>query len=174
MFNKNVSVSGKKGFVYLRYFDKKEFLIRLKERIRIQKIDYEKWYENHRRIEEELESQRQEAFAYAPLISIVVPVYQAPEEFLRQMILSVCRQTYKNWELCMTVSDEERHRMEEILEEDEFKEKAIHLIGISENRGISENTNATIKEATGTYIGFLDQDDSACAGCIVRDGKEVE
>ena len=77
-----------------------------------------------------MESQRQEVFAYAPLISIVVPVYQAPEEFLRQMILSVCRQTYKNWELCMTVSDEERHRMEEILEEDEFKEKAIHLIGI--------------------------------------------
>ncbi len=32
----------------------------------------------------------------------------------------------------MTVSDEERHRMEEILERDEFKEKAIHLIGISE------------------------------------------
>ena len=59
----------------------------------------------------------------------------------------------------MTVSDEERHRMEEILEEDEFKEKAIHLIGISENRGISENTNAAIKEAAGTYIGFLDQDD---------------
>ena len=55
----------------------------------------------------------------------------------------------------MTVSDEERHRMEEILEEDEFKEKAIHLIGISENRGISENTNAAIKEATGTYIGFF-------------------
>ena len=159
MFNKMSLYRVKKGFVYLRYFGPKEFLIRLKERIRIQKIDYEKWYENHRRTEEELESQRQEAFAYAPLISIVVPVYQAPEEFLRQMILSVCRQTYKNWELCMTVSDEERHRMEEILEEDEFKEKAIHLIGISENRGISENTNAAIKEATGTYIGFLDQDD---------------
>ena len=159
MFNKMSLYRVKKGFVYLRYFGPKEFLIRLKERIRIQKIDYEKWYENHRRTEEELESQRQEVFAYAPLISIVVPVYQAPEEFLRQMILSVCRQTYKNWELCMTVSDEERHRMEEILEEDEFKEKAIHLIGISENRGISENTNAAIKEATGTYIGFLDQDD---------------
>ena len=123
MFNKMSLYRVKKGFVYLRYFGPKEFLIRLKERIRIQKIDYEKWYENHRRTEEELESQRQEVFAYAPLISIVVPVYQAPEEFLRQMILSVCRQTYKNWELCMTVSDEERHRMEEILEEDEFKKK---------------------------------------------------
>ena len=106
-----------------------------------------------------MESQRQEAFAYAPLISIVVPVYQAPEEFLRQMLLSVCRQTYKNWELCMAVSDEERHRIEEILEEDVFKGKTVRLIGMRENRGISENTNAAIKEAAGTYIGFLDQDD---------------
>ena len=83
MFNKMSLYRVKKGFVYLRYFGPKEFLIRLKERIRIQKIDYEKWYENHRRTEEELESQRQEVFAYAPLISIVVPVYQAPEEFFR-------------------------------------------------------------------------------------------
>ena len=106
MFNKMSLYRVKKGFVYLRYFGPKEFLIRLKERIRIQKIDYEKWYENHRRTEEELESQRQEAFAYAPLISIVVPVYQAPEEFLRQMLLSVCRQTYKNWELCLADGSE--------------------------------------------------------------------
>ena len=69
MFNKMSLYRVKKGFVYLRYFGPKEFLIRLKERIRIQKIDYEKWYENHRRTEEELKSQRQEAFAYAPLIS---------------------------------------------------------------------------------------------------------
>ena len=62
MFNKMSLYRVKKGFVYLRYFGPKEFLIRLKERIRIQKIDYEKWYENHRRTEEELESQRQEAF----------------------------------------------------------------------------------------------------------------
>ena len=58
MFNKMSLYRVKKGFVYLRYFGPKEFLIRLKERIRIQKIDYEKWYENHRRTEEELESQR--------------------------------------------------------------------------------------------------------------------
>ena len=148
-----------KGIRFYKRYGIRGGIATLTGKCQIKDKDYEKWYENHRRTEEELKSQRQEAFAYAPLISIVVPVYQAPEEFLRQMILSVCRQTYKNWELCMTVSDEERHRMEEILEEDEFKEKAIHLIGISENRGISENTNAAIKEATGTYIGFLDQDD---------------
>ena len=159
MFNKMSLYRVKKGLVYLRYFGPKEFLIRLKERIRFHKIDYEKWYQNHRRTKEELERQRQEAFSYAPLISIVVPVYQAPEEFLRQMLLSVCRQTYKNWELCMAVPDEERRRIEEILEEDVFKGKTVRLIGMRENRGISENTNAAIKEVAGTYIGFLDQDD---------------
>ena len=39
MFNKMSLYRVKKGFVYLRYFGPKEFLIRLKERIRIQKID---------------------------------------------------------------------------------------------------------------------------------------
>ena len=80
MFNKMSLYRVKKGLVYLRYFGPKEFLIRLKERIRFHKIDYEKWYQNHRRTKEELERQRQEAFSYAPLISIVVPVYQAPEQ----------------------------------------------------------------------------------------------
>ena len=83
MFNKISLYRVKKGLVYLRYFGPKEFMIRLKERIRFQKIDYEKWYQNHRRTKEEMERQRQEAFSYAPLISIVVPVYQAPEEFFR-------------------------------------------------------------------------------------------
>ena len=45
----------------------------------------------------------------------------------------------------MAVSDEERHRIEEILEEDVFKGKTVRLIGMRENRGISENTNAAIK-----------------------------
>ena len=103
MFNKMSLYRVKKGLVYLRYFGPKEFMIRLKERIRFQKIDYEKWYQNHRLNKKKKKKKRQEAFSYAPLISIVVPVYQAPEEFLRQMILSVSRQTYKNWELCMTV-----------------------------------------------------------------------
>lgn len=55
MFNKMSLYRVKKGLVYLRYFGPKEFMIRLKERIRFQKIDYEKWYQNHRRTKEEME-----------------------------------------------------------------------------------------------------------------------
>mgnify|MGYP000488399130 CR=1 FL=1 len=42
MFNKMSLYRVKKGLVYLRYFGPKEFMIRLKERIRFQKIDYGK------------------------------------------------------------------------------------------------------------------------------------
>ena len=142
MFRKLSPYTIRKGFRYMKHYGPKEFWIRLHERFEPEEVPYGPWYRAYIPTEETLETQRKQKFDYSPLISIAVPAYQTPVEFLRQMILSVCRQTYKNWELCMTVSDEERHRMEEILEEDEFKEKAIHLIGISENRGISENTNA--------------------------------
>ena len=58
MFNKMSLYRVKKGLVYLRYFGPKEFMIRLKERIRFQKIDYEKWYQNQTRYQ--LAEDRQE------------------------------------------------------------------------------------------------------------------
>ena len=137
MFNKMSLYRVKKGFVYLRYFGPKEFLIRLKERIRIQKIDYEKWYENHRRTEEELESQRQEVFAYAPLISIVVPVYQAPEEFLRQMIESLIVQTYSNWELCIVNASPDNEEMQKVLAEYSAGDSRVRFCNLKENLGIA-------------------------------------
>ena len=64
-------------------------------------MDYEEWYRNHRPTKEELEQQRKEKFSYEPLISILVPVYRTPEEFLMQMIQSVRRQTYGNWSFAL-------------------------------------------------------------------------
>ena len=37
----------------------------------------------------------------APLISIVVPLYNTPHDFLVELLDSVQNQTYRNWELCM-------------------------------------------------------------------------
>ena len=159
MFNKMSLYRVKKGFVYLRYFGPKEFLIRLKERIRIQKIDYEKWYENHRRTEEELKSQRQEAFAYAPLISIVVPVYQAPEEFLRQMIESLIVQTYSNWELCIVNASPDNEEMQKVLAEYSAGDSRVRFCNLKENLGIAENTNRAFAMTKGEFVGLLDHDD---------------
>ena len=159
MLNKMSLYRIKKGIVYLRYFGPKEFMIRLKERIQLQKVDYGKWFQKNRRSEEELEKQKKKSFSYEPLISLVVPIYHAPETFLKQMAESVCSQTYSKWELCITCTGEESQKVWKIFKEQGVTEEKLKVRLLSENKGISENTNVAIREASGEYIGFLDQDD---------------
>ena len=49
---------------------------------------------------EQLEEQRNTKFSKDVKFSIMVPLYNTPEQFLRDMIGSVQAQTYGNWELC--------------------------------------------------------------------------
>ncbi len=71
----------KKGLLYMKHFGPKEFWIRLTERFQADDVDYEEWYKNHKPTMEELQRQRDTEFEYEPLISILVPVYNTPEEF---------------------------------------------------------------------------------------------
>ena len=61
---------------------------------------------------ETLETQRKQKFDYSPLISIAVPAYQTPVNFLRQMIESLIVQTYSNWELCIVNASPDNEEMQ--------------------------------------------------------------
>lgn len=149
----------KKGFLYLKHFGFKEFWVRLTERFQTDDINYEAWYGNHKRTNKELEQQRRMIFAYAPLISILVPVYNTPEEFLKQMIQSVRKQTYANWELCIANANPSNKQVAEILRLAVEKDSRIKVIDVPQNKGISQNTNEVLKISSGEYIGLLDHDD---------------
>ena len=149
----------KKGVLYLNHFGLKEFWIRLTERFQADDIDYEVWYNNHKRTNEELEEQREKTFSYAPLISILVPVYNTPEEFLKQMIQSVRKQTYGNFELCIANANPSNRQVAEILKVSQEKDNRIKVADVPENEGISQNTNKALAIASGEYIGLLDHDD---------------
>ncbi|MCI8938433.1 MAG: glycosyltransferase family 2 protein [Dorea sp.] len=149
----------KKGLLYLKHFGPKEFWIRLTERFQTDDVDYEEWYRNHRPSMEEYQKQREHEFDYQPLISILVPVYHTPEEFLKQMIQSVRKQTYGNWELCVANADPADRRTAEILAVAASKDPRIKITDVPENEGISQNTNAALKIAEGEYVGLLDHDD---------------
>ena len=87
-------------------------------------------------------------------ISVVVPVYNTKEEFLRAMILSLKNQTYDKWELCIAdASDAPYAALREFVGDRRIKTKRI------QNQGIAANTNAAISMATGDYVAFLDHDD---------------
>ena len=109
---------------------------------------------------EELARQRQETAAYPYLFSIVVPAYETRETHLREMIASVLAQSYERWELIIVdagKSDGVERTVNRIIQES--GDDRIRYTRLSENRGIAENTNAGIAQASGDYIALLDHDD---------------
>ena len=97
--------------------------------------------------------------------SILVPLYNTPESFLREMIESVLEQTYENWELCLgDGSDKEHEEVGRICcqyrDNDSYRGASrIKYKKIKKNLGISGNTNICYQLATGEYIGLFDHDD---------------
>ena len=109
--------------------------------------------------EEELSRQRKETFQYAPLISIVVPLYKTPEKYLGQLVKSVQSQTYGNWELCLSDGSGKDSPLEKYLSRLESQEPRVKVVRNSGQLQISENTNAALQAASGEFIAFADHDD---------------
>lgn len=101
-----------------------------------------------------------EKFSKDITISILVPLYNTPEKFLREMIDSVLAQTYEKWELCLADGSDAAHDyVGKICMEYQSRDKRIVYQKLEKNEGISGNTNACYKMATGQYIGLFDHDD---------------
>ena len=94
-----------------------------------------------------------------PLVSIIVPVYNA-EKFIRETMDCVVSQTYPEWELLL-VEDCSRDKTVDIIEAyiRESGEKRIRLIRQPENMGAARARNRGLQEAEGRYIAYLDADD---------------
>lgn len=109
---------------------------------------------------QELERQRETGFSEKLLFSILVPLYNTPESFLREMISSVQAQTYGNWELCLADGSDSSHpEVEKICREYGAMDSRIRYRKLEKNLGISDNTNACLELASGDYISLFDHDD---------------
>ena len=107
---------------------------------------------------EEVKAQRETVFPKKIKFSILVPLYNTPEKFLREMIDSVVAQTYENWELCLADGSDAGHAyVEQIVKS--YNDQRIRYEKLTENLGISGNTNKCFEMATGEYIGLFDHDD---------------
>ncbi len=98
-------------------------------------------------------------FSYQPVISIVMPVYNTPEAFLREAIQSVLDQVYPYWELCIADDASTAPHIQAILEEYQGKDSRIKVVFRSQNGHISATSNSALELATGEFIGLLDHDD---------------
>ena len=109
---------------------------------------------------EQAQQQRETKFDRMVKISILVPLYNTPLNFLDEMRGSVLAQTYQNWELCLADgSDQNHNEVEARCHEYLAKEKRIVYKRLEKNEGIAGNTNQCFAMATGEYIGLFDHDD---------------
>ena len=159
MFRKLSPYTIRKGFRYMKHYGPKEFWIRLHERFEPEEVPYGPWYRAYIPTEETLETQRKQKFDYSPLVSIAVPAYQTPVEFLRQMIESLIVQTYSNWELCIVNASPDNEEMQKVLAEYSAGDSRVRFCNLKENLGIAENTNRAFAMAKGEFVGLLDHDD---------------
>ena len=112
--------------------------------------------------EERARKEREQVFERMVKISILVPLWNTPENFLREMIESVTAQTYQNWELCLADgSDGDHTYVETIVQEYQEKDCRGRILykKLEKNEGIAGNTNRCLAMATGEYIGLFDHDD---------------
>ncbi len=126
-----------------------------------EKRNYQKWLKQHEINDETRAAVRRriEGFQSKPLISIVLPVYDVGEKWLRLCIESVIKQIYENWELCIADDASPSPHIRNILEEYAAKDGRIKVIFRPENGHISAASNSALELATGEFTVLLDHDD---------------
>jgi len=110
---------------------------------------------------EELENMRKQCatFKYKPKISIITPVWNTKDKWLKSAIDSVLNQVYSNWELCIVDDASNKPYIKKLLENYQRKDTRIKVKYLSKNSGVSGASNEALSLTTGEFVGFLDHDD---------------
>jgi len=110
--------------------------------------------EDRRLIEAHIES-----FKLKPLISILMPVYNTHEQFLREALNSLLSQYYTNWECCIADDASSNPKIHEVLDTYTKMDPRFKVVFREKNGHISAASNTALSMASGSYIGLLDHDD---------------
>lgn len=95
-----------------------------------------------------------------PLISVVMPVYNPEEVYLRACIDSVLEQSYPYWELCIADDKSPKEHVQRVLREYEAKDPRVKVVYRQQNGHISAASNSALQIATGEFVALLDHDDA--------------
>lgn len=126
-------------------------------------LDYEEWIET---VEVPSLPNKAEVSAILammtepPIISVVMPVYNTAEIYLRACIDSVIAQSYPHWELCIADDKSPKEHVQRVLREYETKDPRIKVVYRQQNGHISAASNSALEIAQGDFIALLDHDDA--------------
>jgi len=140
------------------------------------KDSYKKWVELYATLTDKDRTDirsRLDQLAHQPLISIVMPVYNTDEVWLRRAIESVRRQLYANWELCIADDCSTAPHVREVLEEFSRKDQRLKVVFRRVNGHISAASNSALQLATGEFVALLDHDDELTEHALYMVAEEL-
>ena len=124
--------------------------------------DYVRWtqlYDTFEARDLDLMRSRAASLDPQPLVSILLPVYETPEKWLRQCLDSVLAQAYARWELCIVDDASPSPHVRAVLDEYERRDARIRVKRRDTNGHISAASNDALAMASGEYVALLDHDD---------------
>lgn len=108
-----------------------------------------------------------------PRISVILPVYNPPLQFLQAAIDSVSQQIYDNWELCIADDASTDPQVRPFLERAAGEERRIMVAFRERNGHISACSNSALALATGEWCALLDQDDAFTEDALAEVALEI-
>lgn len=106
------------------------------------------------------------ALPVRPRLSILLPVYDPPEDALARCIASVTAQSYPDWELCIVDDASPSPSVRRLLEAQ--RDPRIRLHFRSENGHISAASQDALEAATGAFTLLLDHDDELAPHALLH------
>ena len=116
---------------------------------------------------------RVSALPRTPRISVIMPVYETAEPWLRRAIESVREQLYAEWELCIADDASKAPHVRRVLEEYAARDPRIRVVFRQQNGHISEASNDALALARGDYVALLDHDDELAPHALYLVAEEL-
>ena len=128
---------------------------------------------NRRRAERAAIEQKIAKLPRLPLISVIMPVYNVDEVWLRKCIDSVRDQVYQNWELCIADDCSPKPHVRTVLEEYSSLDERVKVVFRETNGHISAASNSALEIASGEFCVLLDHDDELTADALFWVANEI-
>lgn len=109
-----------------------------------------------------------ETLEHKPLISVLMPVYNVEERYLREAIDSVRAQLYGNWELCIADDCSPSPHIRRILDEYMAADERIRVVYRETNGHISAASNSALEIVHGEFTALMDHDDRLSEDALFR------
>lgn len=138
-------------------------------------VQYAAWLERNRMPRSELLRLRDEAraLAYRPLISVLTPVWNIDEQWLRKCIESVRAQVYDHWELCLVDDASTQPHVARVLAEYAARDARIRVERLPVNSGIVAASARALEDARGDFVALLDHDDELAPEALLEVAKAL-